>query len=338
MATQHELEAYLDSWTGAGLITADQAGAIRAHEAEAGARGLPRWVEPVAYLGAALVAVALLLFGMQMWDRLAVWSHVGLAAIVTLVLLVAGWALHASDAAPARRAASFAWLLSVIGVGATAGLLFFESLDLGDDPAIMLTATCVLLAAAGLYLVARRALQQIALAAGVVFLTASVGSVLTLDEPWVFSVTFLALGAIWLLLTWGGVLVPASIGWVLGGLLGLAVGLGASDGAPVWAALGVAVGLALVVLSAVLDQRALLVIGVLGLVVWIPATVMLLFEGSVAVPVAILVTGVVTLTVVVAAVRHGRRSEPDKADEPAEREGGADTPEASASPEVRVDA
>lgn len=338
MATRRELETYLDSWTDAGLITADQAGAIRAHEAEAGARGLPRWVEPVAYLGAALVTVALLLLGIEVWDRLAIWSRVGLAALVTVVLAGAGWALNRSDAAPALRAASFSWLLSVIGVGATAGLVFFESLDMSGDTAIVLTAACVALWAFILYLVARRALQQIALAAGVVFLTLSVDAVLRLEEPWVLSVTFLALGAIWLLLTCGGVLQPAGTGWVLGGLLGLAVGVGGFGGQPLWAGLGVAVGLGLVVLSAVFEQRALLVIGVLGLLVWIPTTVITLFEGTVAVPVAILVTGVVTLTVVVAAVRHGRRSETKEAAQGPERNGGPDTPQAPSQREVSVDA
>jgi hypothetical protein len=46
---------------------------------------------------------------------------------------------------------------------------------------------------------------------------------------------------------------------------------------------------------------------VLALVIWIPTTVIILFEESIAVPVAILITGVVTLTVVVAAVRLGQR-------------------------------
>jgi hypothetical protein len=335
VATRRELETYLDSWTGAGLITVDQAGAIRAHEADDGARELPRWVEPVAYLGAALVAIALLLFVVQVWDRLAMWSQVGLAAVVTLTLLLAGGALNRSDAAPARRAASFAWLLAVVGVGATAALVFFEFLDVDENTAILLTAACVAGAAGALYLAARRALQQVALAAGVVFLTVAAGVVLTLEEPWVVSVTFLALGAIWLLLTWGGVLQPAGTGWVLGGLLALAVG---SGGEPLWAGIGVAVGLGLVVLSAVFEQRALLVIGVLGLLVWIPTTVITLFEGTVAVPVAILVTGVVTLTVVVAAVRHGRRSGSENEAEAAELEDDPDTLQAASRREVSVDA
>ena len=91
------------------------------------------------------------------------------------------------------------------------------------------------------------------------------------------------------------------------------MGLGGFAGLPLWSGVGVAVGLALVVLSAALEMRSLLVIGVVGLVIWIPTTVTTLFQGSIAVPVAILVTGVVTLTVVVAAVRQGgRRRDVDK--------------------------
>ena len=315
MIAQRELSGYLDRWAGLGLITPDQAAAIRAHEVDADVAPLPRWVEPVAYLGAALVAVALVLFGVQVWDQLATWSRVGLAGLVTLVLLVTGWALFRSDAAPAQRAASFAWLLAIAGVGATAGLVLFDVLDLDDDTAIMLCAVGVLVSAALLYLLARRALQQIGLAAGIVFLATTSSAVLGLEEPWIFSVTFLALGAIWLLLTWGGILRPAGTGWVLGGLLALAVGFGGFAGLPLWSGLGVAVGLGLVVLSAALEMRSLLVIGVVGLVAWIPTTVITLFEGSIAVPVAILVTGVVTLTVVVAAVRHGARgADPDEVD------------------------
>ena len=309
MLTRSDLSGlveHLDSWTDAGLITADQADAIRAHEVAAATPELPRWVEPVAYLGSALVALALVLFGAQVWDQLATWSRIGLAALVTVILLLAGTALNRSDAAPARRAASFAWLLTVAGVAATAALVAFEALDLDEDAAITVTASCTLLAALVLYLLAHTALQQVGLAVGAVFFLVSLGSLLTADEPWMFSLALFALGAIWLLLTWGQFLRPEGTGWVLGGLLALGVGFGVAGEQPIWSGVGIAVGLGLVYLSTVIDLRALLVIGVAGLVVWIPTTVITLFEGSVVVPVAILLTGVVTLTVVVAAVRLGR--------------------------------
>lgn len=301
-----DLPGHLETWTEAGLITADQADEIRGFEGRSGGHDVPRWVEPVAYLGATLVGLALVLFGVQVWDLLDTWSRVALAGVVTLVLLAAGLALVGSQAAPVRRAASFALLLTVAGVAATAALVLLEAVDLGEDVALVLTAACTAAAALALYLLAQTTLQQIGLAAGVVFLAVAVGSSIDVSEPWMISLTLFSVGAMWLLLTWRGLLRPASTGWVLGGLLALTIGFGDVDEQALWSALGVAVGLALVYLSAVVDLRLLMVIGVLGLVVWIPLTVTSLFEGSVAVPAAILATGVVTLAVVVAAVRHDR--------------------------------
>lgn len=327
--TRHELSGYLETWTGAGLITPEQADAISAHEAAAGDRKVPRWVEPVAYLGAALVALSLILFGVSVWDQLTAWSRAGIAGLITLVLLVAGWALSRSAAAPARRAGSFAWLLSVGGVAATAVLVTLDSLDLDEDTVVLSTAVCVASAAAVLYLLARTALQQIALAAGIVFLLVALGAIVfTIDAVWLLSLTLFALGAIWLLLTWGGFLKPTTTGWVLGALLCLGVGFAGSEGQAIWSGLGVAVGLGIVYLSTLIDLRALLGIGVLGLVVWIPTTVTQVFQGTVAVPVAILITGVVALTVVVAAVRHGRTEVEETTD-------AADLPDSS---ETTVDA
>lgn len=307
-STLRDLPGHLQTWTDAGLITPDEARAIRGFESRSSGHEVPRWVEPVAYLGATLVALALFLFGMQVWDQLATWSRVALAGLVTLVLLGTGLALFRSDAAPVRRAASFAWLLTVAGVAATAALMLFEAVEVDEDVALPLTAACTGAVGLALYLLARTALQQIGLAAGVVFLAVAVGSSFNVSEPWIISLMLCTLGAAWLLLTWGGLLRPASTGWVLGGLLALTIGFGGVEEQAIWSGLGVAVGLGLVYLSAMVDLKTLMVIGVLGLVVWIPTTVTTLFEGTIAVPVAILITGVVTLTVVVAAVRHDRRT------------------------------
>lgn len=317
--TSREMTSRIEAWAAAGLITGEQAEAIRAHEATTAERELPRWVEPVAYLGVTLVGLALLLFGVQVWDQLAAWGRVALAAVVTAVLLGAGVGLRHSDAPAARRAGSFAWLLAVAGVAATLALTLFSLLDLTDDLALMLTALGTLLAAGALYLTARTAAQHLALAAGVVFVVVSGATLLPLEPaPWTIGFAFFAIGVVWMLLTWGGLLPPEKLGWLVGGLLTLALGIGTADAdAALWSGLGVAVGLVLVYLSTVVDQRVLLVVGVLGLVVWIPTTVTVLFEGSIVVPVAILLTGVVTLAVVVAAAR-ARAPEPPGPAQPEE--------------------
>jgi hypothetical protein len=269
-------------------------------------------VEPVAYLGAALVAVALFLFGLEVWDRLATWGRISLAAIVTLILLGAGIALNRSETAPARRAASFAWFLTVAGVAATTGLVLFEAVDLADDWASLLTGIITFAAGLGLYLVARTGLQQVAMAVGAVATIATIPELLPLADVWVATMMFFALGVIWMLFTWAGLLQPPGAGWAIGSLMTLAIGFATFEsGDALWAIIGIAAGLGLVFLSTRVDSRSLLGIGVLGLVVWIPATVTNLFESSIAIPVAILITGVVTLTVVIAAVRLRREHPPE---------------------------
>lgn len=310
--TGKDLPDRLGAWVDAGLITRDQADAIEAHEATAPDHDLPKWVEPVAYLGAALVAVALFLFGIEVWDRLAPWGRISLAAVVTLVLLGAGTALRRSDAAPARRAASFSWFLAVAGVAATTGLILFDALDIPGDWASLATALVTFVAALGLYLMSNAGLQQVAMAVGAVATIATIPEFLPLADVWVATMMFFALGVVWMLFVWAGMLRPPGAGWAIGALLTLTIGFATFEsGTALWSIIGIAAGLGLVFLSTRVDSRALLGIGVLGLVVWIPATVTNLFESSIAVPVAILVTGVVTLTVVIAALRLRAANPPD---------------------------
>lgn len=307
----HDLPERLGVWVDAGLITQDQADAIRSHEAGVDEQGLPRWVEPVAYLGAALVAVALFLFGLEVWDLLATWGQVALAAVITIVLLGAGGLLRRSDAAPAHRAASFSWFLAVGGVAATAGIVVYEWLDLAEETAFGIVALATFAAALVLHVLSPTTIGQVGLAIGTAAVVFAIPITFELTEPWIVGLAFFAVGAAWLLLTWGDLLVPKAAGWVLGGLFALAIGFGEVEtDTGLWSGLGIAVGLALVYLSTVVDLRTLLGIGVVGLVVWIPVTVTTVFEGTIAVPIAILITGVVTLTVVIAAVRLGRRSGP----------------------------
>jgi len=298
----------LDKWVSAGLIDEEQARAIQRHEATAVEGELPGWVEPVAYLGAALVAVALFLFGVQIWDQLAPTGRLLLATLMTLILFVVGLVMRVSKSPGAGRAASFSWFLTVAGVAATTGLIVFDIVDLDADWAPLLVEATAMVSAVALYVFNQRTMQQVAIAVSTASLLATIPGLLPLgEEGWVTGLLFLVVGAIWLLLTWARLLHPPAAGWVLGALFSISVGFGAFDGNAFWSGLGILVGLGLVWLSTQIEKRSLLALGVLALVIWIPTTVTILFEESIAVPVAILITGVVTLTVVVAAIRLGRR-------------------------------
>lgn len=305
----HDLVRRAHDWVDAGLITAEQATAITefegAHEPPSGR--LPRWVEPLAYLGVALVAVALILFGVQVWDQIAPLGRVGAAALVTGCLLVAGGLLRRSAEAPARRAASFALLLSLAGVAATVGLLLADVIEAGETATVLVTLGLTAVVAGAIYVAVREALQQVGLAIATVSFVVAVPASQEWGEGPVIPLLLASLGVVWLALTRAGVLTPPAVGWVIGSVLTLAVGLASADeNVAVWAGVGVAVALGLVVLATALDSRWVLGVAVMGLLVWIPTTVTMLFEGSVAVPIAILVTGIVTLGVVVLAVRRLR--------------------------------
>lgn len=303
-----DLSETLDDWVDAGLITAEQARAIRDHESAKHGDELPGWVEPVAYLGAALVAIALFLFGTQVWDQLAVWGRVLLSGLITVVLFGAGLLFRRSGSAPSQRAASFAWFLAVAGVTATTAMVLSDIVDVDTEWAAFFTAALSAFAAIGLYLAARTTMQQVAIAWTMAFLAMTLPQLLPLgEEAWIVGLLFLAIGAVWMLLTWSDLLVPPTTGWVLGSIFAIGVGVGSFDDNAFWSALGIVVGLGLIWLSTQLDRRALLGLGVLALVIWIPTTVTILFEETIAIPVAILITGFVTLTAVVAAVRLGRR-------------------------------
>lgn len=304
----HSLRDGLARWVDAGLVTTEQAVEIEQYEAHRTPpkSGLPRWVEPVAYLGVALVVVALVIFGVEVWDSIADWGRAALAGIVTTALLAVGAVLHRSADPVGRRAASVAWLASLGGVAGTTALVVLAATEPDLDPDLVSVLSFGAAAVAGLvlYLVSGTSLAHLGLAAAVVALLGSVLSVLPLAGAATGALAFSALGAVWLLLTWGGLLRPSTVGYVVGSLLTLAVGFGSIDEVPAWSGLGVLVALALVYLATVLDSRWVLAAAVLGLVVWIPVTVTLLFEGSVAVPAAILVTGVVTLAVVAVGARR----------------------------------
>lgn len=305
----HDLVGRTHEWVDASLITPEQADAIAEYESahELSASRLPRWVEPLAYLGVALVAVALILFGVQVWDQIAPLGRVGAAALVTVCLLAAGWSLRRSAEAPARRAASFALLLSLAGVAATVGLLLADVVEASRTATVLLTTGLTAVVAGAVYLAVREALQQVGFALATVSFVVAVPASQEWGEGPVIPLLLASLGLGWLALTRAGVLTPPTVGWVIGSVLSLAVGLASADeNVAVWAGVGVAVALGLVVLATALDSRWVLAVAVVGLLVWIPTTVTMLFEGSVAVPVAILVTGVVTLGVVVLAVRRLR--------------------------------
>lgn len=309
----HDVTPLIERWRDAGLIDAGQADSILAFEADRPtAPSTPRWIEPVSYLGAALVIVALMLFGFEVWGRIPGWGRIGISYGATIVLLVVGAVLTAATQPPARRGGQLAWFLAVPAAAASTALLFNEYGGISSRWEALAVALVAAILAGVLWATERTTLQQVALAGSLVATVYALSDPLPLLSGWLVIVCVVGVGVIWLLLSWGGLMEPVTTGWTLGALLVALVGFGGDDW---WPITGVIVALALVWLSTRIELRSVLVVGVLALLVWIPTAVTDLFSGTVAVPIAILVTGVVTLGVVIAAVRATPKDAP--ADVPA---------------------
>ncbi|MGA7282044.1 MAG: hypothetical protein WBZ40_09695, partial [Acidimicrobiia bacterium] len=163
-------------------------------------------------------------------------------------------------------------------------------------------------ASAGLWVYRKSVLQVAAMGitAGIA-LVSVIGEIDTMPD-WVFGVALAALGTVWLLLTWGGVLKPVRTSYALGSIGVLLIAVPGGDHMP-WPLLGLLAGLALMAASVRLDQTVLLGLGVAGLFVYIPMTIFEWFGESLGVPVALLITGLVLLGVVVATIRLRRETQ-----------------------------
>ncbi|MGB8360065.1 MAG: DUF2157 domain-containing protein [Acidimicrobiia bacterium] len=301
----------LRRWVEAGLIDADTATAIETYEAgRTGSSRVSRGMEAVAYLGAALVLVALVVMAVEFWDRIEPWGRITLSGAVTVVLLAVGLVLGRSEEPAVDRAQTFAWLLTVAAVALTAAVTFTEITDIEGQQTFLYASLIALVAAVGLWWQRASVLQMVAM--GITAGTTVIAMVSQFDDvaDWAFGLALAFLGALWLLLTWGGALRPTRTSYTLGAVGALAIAFPESNNLP-WPLLGLGVALALMGLSVAIGETVLLGLGVAGLFVYIPMTIFELFGESLGVPVALLITGLVLLGVVVLTVRMRRATRED---------------------------
>lgn len=307
----------LKRWVAAGLISAEQAESIRAHERSVAPARPPAVERRVSLIAEALgyVGTALALAGAgvglgQTWDDIPSWGRLTIAAVATALLLAAGILLLRQTEPAFRRLQSVLWLLAV---GAAAWLLVVVGVEyLGwqdDERLVLLTGAGTALLAGLLWAVRRQALQHGALFATV--LTTLVGSVLCLpgEAPiWLTAVVIWALGAAWGLLGWFRVLEPWWLGMALGSVgatIGPAIGIGEY---PWLLAVGLATSAFLMVVSVPTGQVPLLAVGTVGTFGYLTWAVTRYFSDSLGVPLTLVIVGAVFLVLAVVAGRLTRVS------------------------------
>ena len=311
----------LERWTAAGLITADQARAIRATERRDAltSRAIPSIAEAVAYVGAIFALSSVGFIASEVWEDLAVGAQVGLTALVTGLCWLGGWWIQGGDSPVRERLASVLWFISAGGFGWLADLVATDVMDVDSGYALII-GLALSLYAGFLYSYRRTPLQQIAMAGGVGFVCAGLSDVLGGDaggDDW-FGLFLLLAGASWIALTGAGVLTPRRTGFavgavgVLAGAEAIAINFFESPDA-FGLILGLASAAVLLYLSVRLSEMVLLGFGTIGLFVFVLHFIGEYLADGLGGPAALLIAGIALLLVALVAVRLKDRAKPEAA-------------------------
>ncbi len=303
----NDLDRMLERWTGADLITADQAQAIRTAEMreDSGSPVIPALAEVIAYVGAIFALSAVAFIASRIWSDLAVGEQLGLIALVTGVLWAGGWWIRDSRNPIRDRLVTVLWFLSAGGMGWFADVVATDLWDVEDGYALIIGLALSLYAGL-LYLYRRTSLQQIAVASGVGFLCGGLSDIAG-GDGWFGLFLWLA-GAAWIAATRIEKLAPARTGFALG-----AIGVLAGSEAVVleffespngWGlALGLLSAAALLYLSLVFAETVLLGLGAGGLFIFLVQIIGEYLADGLGLPLALLVAGIALLGVALVAVR-----------------------------------
>ncbi len=306
---QPPLRNLLDRAVAAGILSAEQATAVAALDAQpaAGARRGAVLAEVLGYVGGALAVVAALFLGAELWDELGPWPRVLLLAAVAVACLAGGAALSEREGAPGRLG-GFLWAAAVLAVAGTAGVAADGLLAVRPETAALVAACAALVVAAVLWWRRPAVLQHVAT------FTAAAATLLTaLDRIgdgrfdwggpllWGFGLAWLAASALPL----GGLWRPAEPGWILGALAVVVGPLFTQSGRASWLVVGSLGAAALIVVGVRTRRPWVAAVGIGGVFVSVPLAVAELFDARLGPLVGILAVG---LALVAAAVVLTRRA------------------------------
>ena len=303
------LATQLRRWAADGLLTQDQATAILAAEhpqvprPAAPTRPVSVMVELLGYLGGILAIIGAVLLAARFWQDLAVWTRLTLLGLVAVALWAAGAAVHEHADPALWRLRGVLWLLSSATVAFFAALFTADVLELSSEAVALVTGLATATHAGALWWRRPRPLQQLACLAGVVAAIAG-GVAVAGGSETVVGLSIWAVGVGWVLLGWRGLLPPTLVALLVGAVVLL---FGAQAMVAAWPAAGLLLGLAsaagLLVIGTTGHRLGLAGVGIWGVIMFLPATVVHFFAGTVGVPVLILLTGVVLLAATLVMLR-----------------------------------
>ena len=302
-----------------GLLTTGQGA-----EGEPGTRRISLVTEAVAYIGVILLLAGGAAAIGQRWNGIPSWGHVGVCAGVAVFFLLAGIIGRRVREPAIQRLVGVVWFLSVAGVAGAVGLATHEVY--GNNNAAV-TAIAVGLAvtvySAALWLVRRRALQNLALFAGlVVIILGIVGIIVTVaggarSARWLaFALALWVFGLAWAGLGWQRYVEPLWVTIPCGVILAL-IAPSFAAGHYGWVyVIGIATAAAMMAASVPLRNVPLLALGTLAMFSYVTSAVVRYLHESLGVPSALAITGVLIIGLAVVSARLMRATHPPKPKQP----------------------
>jgi uncharacterized membrane protein len=273
--------------------------------------------EAVAYVGAILLLAGGAAAVRQQWHHFTSWEQVAVFAGAAAAFLVAGAAVRRVQEPAVQRLVGVLWFVSSAGVAAATALAVSDVYGKSGG-VVVLTIGLVLTAySAALWLLRRRALQSVALFAGlVVTVTGTVETVAS--HPGVaLALALWGLGLAWALLGWRRYVEPLWVAVPLGVLLALiAPAFAVTDHGWVYA-IAIGTATAIMALSVPLRNTVLLGLGTVATFGYVTAAVVRYFQHSLGVPATLAVTGLLVLGLALITARLLRVTHPGKHQAPA---------------------
>jgi len=260
----------------------------------------------------------------QWWNDIPSWGHVGVSAGVAVFFLLAGIIGRRVREPAIQRLVGVVWFLSVAGVAGAVGLAAHEVYG-NDNAAVtaMAVGLAVTVYSAALWLVRRGAPQNLALFAGlVVTIFGIAGSIVTVaggarPARWLaFALALWVFGLAWAGLGWQRYVEPLWVTIPCGVILALiAPSLAAGDNGWVYA-IGIATAAAAMAASVPLRNTPLLALGALAMFSYVTSVAARYLHGSLGVPSALAITGVLIIGLAVVSARLMRAAHPPKPKQP----------------------
>jgi hypothetical protein len=308
------LALLLEEWTSAGVITPDQARAMRAapevhvttdtRALPGSRRSGPLAMEVLGYLGGVIIVTAALLIAGRHWNDLTTGWRVGVVGLTAVALLAAGTAAPGAHGGAAGRIRAVLWLGSTAALAGMVGIVAQDALGLDGTDVTVMVACAASTYAVALWTAHRSSLQQIAMMVWLALTAVTLIAELT-TAPDLPGVGAWAVGLVWAWLGWRGVLSPRVLGIALGSATAV-VGAMSTSGSDAGTVLTLVTVCALVAIGGARRDLVLITVGGLGAMVNLPRAVGRWFPQTLLVPYILLVVGGILVLV---AVRAARRSD-----------------------------